>query len=291
MWNMRRIMERFMAVLCCPWFFAPNTSAQDTAQVKGPTEYTYRTVDGKALKAYVFQPDKPITRRAAIVLFHGGGWHIGEPQWTFGRARHFAGRGLVAVAIQYRLSDQKSITPLEAMTDARASIRWMRSNATLLGVNPNRIVAFGWSAGGHLAVSTAIFGNSTLPELSHAPNALILVSPAVYLESDRWVQRLLGKRATAASISPVANITKGLPPTLILQGSEDTVTPLKGAQLFRDRMRAAGNNCDLQVYAGVGHLFTPAGIRDDSWPQPDPKVQEQAFQKADEFLISLGFMR
>jgi acetyl esterase/lipase len=199
---------------------------------------------------------------------------------------------MVAVTAQYRLSDHKTITPLEAMEDARAAIQWTRSNAKLLGIDPNRIVAYGWSAGGHLAASTAIFVDTTSAgKVSSVPDALILVSPAVYLEKDSWARQLLGTRADISSISPVSHIRSGLPPTLILQGSDDTVTPLEGARLFSDRMMIKGNKCILEVYPKVGHLFTPVGTRDDDWPQPDPKVQGQAYQKADEFLESLGFLK
>jgi len=261
--------------------------------VIGPVAQVYATIDSVALKAYVFRPNqapraKPLP---AMVVFHGGGWYSGEPAWAFGRAEYFAERGMVTLAAQYRLSNQSTITPLEAMADARAVIRWMRANAAALGINPNLIAAYGSSAGAHLAVSAAIFDDSTAHEkINAAPNALILVSPAVDLENDKWPQKLLGSRANVSTISPAAHVRKGIPPTLILQGDVDTVTPLKGAQLFCDRMRAAGNKCDLQVYHGVGHLFTPAGTRDDGWPQPDAKVQSEALQKAEEFLTSLGFI-
>jgi acetyl esterase/lipase len=242
----------------------------------------------------VFRPKEPPPEKPlpAIVLFHGGGWTIGEAEWAFDRAQRFAELGMVAVAAQYRLSNQSTITPLEAMADARAVIRWMRSKAAELGIDPKRIAAYGWSAGGHLAVSAAIFDGSTSHRtISAAPNALILISPAVHLENDGWVQRLLGSHASVSAISPAAHVRRGLPPTLVLQGSEDTVTPLAGAWLFCERMRAAGNRCDLQVYRGVGHLFTPAGIRDDGWPQPDPAVQAEASRKAEEFLVTLGFIK
>jgi len=278
----------FFSVICIG---TPQGKERTTATE--PETHVYTTIGGVGLEAYVFRPEPaPPEPRAAIVLFHGGGWYMGEPSWAFSRARHFAELGMVAVAAQYRLSDQKDVTPLEAMADARAVIRWMRSNASTLGIDPSRIAAWGSSAGGHLAVSAAIFDDKVSgADVSAAPNALVLISPAVDLENDPWPQKLLGSRANVATISPVAHIRKGMPPTLILQGDVDTVTRLAGARLFCDRMRAAGNRCELHVYEGYGHVFTPAGIRDDGMPQPDPKISADASRKADEFLLSLAFIK
>ncbi len=259
-----------------------------------PVEQVYAVRGGAALKAYVFsgRTASPRRPRPAIVLFHGGGWTMGEPQWAFPRARHYAGRGMVAVAAQYRLSDQKGVTPLEAMADARAVIRWMRRHADTLGIDPARIAAYGWSAGAHLAASAAIFDEADSgAKIRAVPDALVLVSPAVSLASDGWVQRLLGQRGSARDISPDEHVRKGLPPTLILQGDADTVTPLIGAKRFCDRLRAAGATCELRVYEGFGHLFTPAGIRDDLWPRPDSATAADAAARADRFLESLGFLK
>ncbi|HET9232818.1 MAG TPA: alpha/beta hydrolase [Candidatus Eisenbacteria bacterium] len=255
-------------------------------------EYVYSQNDTQ-LKAYVFFPDNAgRERRSAIVLFHGGGWAMGEPAWAFPRAKHFAERGMVAVAAQYRLSDQKEITPYEAMADARAVIRWMRAHADSLGIDPKRIAAFGWSAGGHLAASAAVFDTSASADsVSARPDALVLVSPAVSLVADKWVQRLLSSRGNARDISPDEHVRKGLPPTLILQGDVDTVTPMAGATRFCERMRAAGNVCELHVYQGFGHLFTPAGTPDDGMPQPDRAISADALARADRFLEAQGFLK
>jgi len=268
--------------------------AQENNGVTAPVEHTYAAPGGVELKAYVFCEGKASTRqqRPAIVLFHGGGWTMGEPQWAFPRARHFAEHGMVAVAAEYRLSDQKEITPLEAMADARAVIRWMRKHADSLGIDSRHIAAYGWSAGAHLAASAAIFDEGDSGEnISAAPNALVLVSPAVSLASDGWVRRLLRQRGVAQDISPDEHVRRGLPPTLILEGSDDTVTPLSGVQRFCNRLRAAGNHCELHVYKGFGHLFTPRGIPDDGMPNPDPAISADASTRADRFLKSLGFLR
>jgi acetyl esterase/lipase len=256
-------------------------------------EHVYAQPSGTQLKAYVFSPDKrSAERRPAIVLFHGGGWTMGEPSWAFSRARHFAERGMVAVAVQYRLSDQREVTPHEAMADARAVIRWVRLHADSLDIDPKRVVGYGWSAGGHLAASAAIFGlDASGDSVSSRPDALVLVCPAVSLVSDGWVQRLLRGRGTARDISPDEHVRKGVPPTLILQGNVDTVTPMAGAKRFCERMRAAGNVCELHVYEGFGHLFTPAGTPDHGMPQPDQATSEDASKRADRFLEALGFLK
>lgn len=168
----------------------------------------------------------------AHVYATAGGWVMGEAAWAFPHARHFAERGMIVFAVQYRLSDQDSITPLEAMADARA----------------------------------AIFDDSlSARAVSPVPNAIVMVSPAVSLRSDGWVGR-------------------------ILQGDIDTVTPLAGARRFCERLRALGNRCELHVYEGFGHIFTPAGVRDDGMSQPDPATSKDATRRADLFLEALGYM-
>ena len=275
------------------WLVAVVAVTPGEAAPRAPVEHVYAQTGTIQLKAYVFSPDQAGGgRRSAIVLFHGGGWAMGEPAWAFSRAKHFSERGMVAIAAQYRLSDQKETTPHEAMADARAVIRWVRVHADSLGVDPKRVAAYGWSAGGHLAASAAIFDpDSSKDSVNARPDALVLVSPAVSLVADRWVQRLLIGRGSARDISPDEHVHKGLPPTLILQGNVDTVTPLSGAKRFCERMRAAGNVCELQVYEGFGHLFTPAGTPDDGMPQPDPATSADALARADAFLESLGFLR
>jgi acetyl esterase len=259
----------------------------------GPQIRVYAAKSGLELRAYIFRPAEGPKdgSRSAIIIFHGGGWAGGAPQNTFDRGRHFASLGMVAISAEYRLSDQKTVTPLDAMEDARDIIRWARANAALLGIRPNRIAVYGSSAGAHLAASAAIFNETDSGAgVSSVPDAMILVSPAVEVMNDGWLARLLGGRAEIASISPAEHVRKGLPPTLILQGDLDTVTPLRRVSVFCDRMRAAGNSCDLVVYPDVGHVFTPKGIPDDGNPRPDPKVWADALKKGDEFLKDLGFL-
>ena len=291
-WSVKSAL--LVTVVACSHAVEPGVQAQVPPLVGEPRVFVFASPGGVDLKAFVFSSNRDSAGepRSGIVLFHGGGWAQGEPEWAFARARHFAERGMVAVAAQYRLSDQKSISPIEAMADARAVIRWMRSQAKSLGIAQERIAAYGWSAGAHLAASAATFDDAAPGNDGKArPNALVLVSPAVSLGSDSWFQRLLGQRGSARDLSPDQHVREGLPPTLILQGSTDTVTPLAEVKRYCELLRAAKNRCEMHVYEGFGHLFTPAGIPDDGQPKPDPATAADALARADRFLTSLGFQR
>ncbi|MGB6034127.1 MAG: alpha/beta hydrolase [Bacteroidota bacterium] len=288
---MNRKTFRLLAPVLILFSFLTGARAQESLPVPGPEEYIYAERDSVELRAYLFSPvPAPPEPRAAVVVFHGGGWSIGKPAWAFSQARHFAELGMIGVAAEYRLSDQRSVTPLDAMADARAVIRWMRANADSLRIDVDRIGANGWSAGAHLAACAAIFTETDSDfQFSCAPTALVLQSPAVSLDRDGWFRRLLLGRVDPLSVSPDEHVRSGLPPTLVLQGDVDTVNPLEGVERFCRRMVEAGNRCELKVYEGYGHLFTPAGIPDDGWPQPDPEVRADALKRTDAFLQSLGF--
>lgn len=288
---MKRLFPTVLCLLMICSAAIPEASSLAKTPVDGPQEIVYAQRDSMALHLYIFKPEKlPAAPIPAIAIFHGGGWHIGKAQWAFGLARKFAGMGMLAVSVQYRLSDEKSITPLEAMADARTALRWMRSHADSLKINPKKIAAYGWSAGAHLIASAAIFNDADSgATVDCSPDAMILSSPALSLLSERWFRHLLLGRADFRDLSPDEHIRSGLPPTIILQGETDTVTPLAGSERFWRRMRAAGNRCEMEIYKGVGHLFTPMGIPDTGSPQSDTKVEAAAAARVQAFLRSLNY--
>jgi len=241
----------------------------------------YRTVDGRELSAHIFDPPRSwwAPDRAAIVIFHGGAWKAGGPELAHPYCRYFAERGMVAIAAEYRLADGGKVTPLDAMDDARQLLRWVRANAGPLAVDPRRVAAGGWSAGGHLATMAAISSDESPDAPDSSPDALVLWFPSVAPHLDPTFLELLQQRADPTAAAPVRQVRPGLPPTVIFQGNRDRTTPLASARSFCQQMTANGDRCVLHVYKGRGHVFTH---------QDDDFIDTVV--KADEFLTSLGFL-
>ena len=144
--------------------------------------FIYRDLKPEPLRLFVVKPAdwRPNDHHPAFLYFFGGGWTRGDPNKSIGWARMAAKWGMIGIAPDYRTAGRFGTTPVEAVADARAAMRWIEDHATELGVDINKIVVGGVSAGGHLALWTAIekapFGS--LPEESPAtkPAALVLIS-------------------------------------------------------------------------------------------------------------------
>lgn len=257
-----------------------------------PDGYTYERVGGKEMKAYVFElprsdHGKP---RAAMLVFHGGAWSRGSAEWTFGQARYFTSLGMVGISVDYRLANGDTVTPFDAADDARAAVRWARSQARLLNIDPKRIGAYGESAGGLLAAATAITEESpTKDELSAVPNALVLVSPALNVEKSARFLALAGKRQDFASIELGEHVRRGLPPTIILTGALDATIPAASLVEFCEKMKQAKNRCELEIYPRVGHMLEPPEAA-GATKEEAAKTRYDAYLKADQFLASLGYI-
>ena len=253
-----------------------------------PVVRVYREVGGQPLHAYVFLP--PGRREGvdanAILLFHGGGWSAGAPDWTFATARRFADSGLVAFAVQYRLSTG-DVTPVDALADACAAFAWVRSKAAEFGLT-NRVAGYGVSAGGHLVAATVTVGCAGD---GPGPEALLLWSPAIDPVGDGWFTRLLKNRAAAADLSPARHVGPSTPPTSIVHGDRDTLTPLSGVRRYCAALEALGRRCDVHVYPGLGHLLTRNLHDQEKDFDPDPVARADGIARQHRFLSSLGFAR
>ncbi|MBN8887799.1 MAG: alpha/beta hydrolase [Rudaea sp.] len=252
-----------------------------------PTKHAYREVGGKPLNAFVFQPaGNATTPRSAILLFHGGGWAAGSAEWTFGSAQRFADLGLVAIAVDYRLSNETT-TPADSLEDTCAALAWARAHADELRIDTQRIAGYGVSAGGQLLGAAA---TGRCADAGLRPSALLMVSPALDVAADGWFEKLLRGRGKAKDYSPLEHVDASTPPALVIQGAADTLTPLRGAQKFCTAMRAAGKVCELAVYENVGHLLTRNLKNQENDFDPDPKASADGVERQKRFLREHGFL-
>ena len=257
----------------------------------------YKTIGDIKLNLYVFRPaeHKASDRRPAIVFFFGGGWTSGSPQQFQRQCEYFASRGLVALAADYRVASRHQVKAVSCVADAKSAVRWVRAHAGQLGIDPDKIVASGGSAGGHLAACTGtIAGFDEANEdtsVSSRPNAMLLFNPAVVLapvdgklprrDPDKFRDRM---GIEPKSISPYHHVKSGAPPTLILHGKADAVVPYQTVEWFAAAMTKAGNRCELVGYEGAGHGFFNFG-------QGENKAFATTLERADRFLVSLGYLR
>ncbi len=291
------MMNQSLKLLCVISVLAASGCAGSKGAGQAPagsTAEVYKTVGRTKLNLYIFSDAKPEVGKArpAIVFFFGGGWSTGSPRQFEPQARYFASRGMVAISADYRIRTRDNSKVTDSVSDARSAIRWVRANAKRLGIDPNRIAAGGGSAGGHLAASTAFiseFDDSTEDKkVSAVPNALVLFNPALVLAplpgvdlgsaGSRLNANLLGAEPT--KVSPAHHVKAGGPPTLILHGESDSTVPFKTAKAFDEKMKGAGNQCQLIGYPGQEHGF----FNGEPW-------RTRTLERADAFLTSLGWLK
>ncbi|MEZ6141327.1 MAG: alpha/beta hydrolase [Zavarzinella sp.] len=261
----------------------------------GSKEITYKTVGETTLKLYMYTPKdhSPNQPRMAVVFFFGGGWSSGTPKQFEQQCLTLAKHGYVAITVDYRVASRHQVKPTECVADAKSAIRYVRSHAKVLGILPNKIVAAGGSAGGHLAASTALLPGLDDPKddknVSSVPNAVVMFNPAVIIAPVvDFNEKTFGGNRDAKSlgcepkaISPFHHVGKNLPPMIIFHGKGDTTVPYRTVELFQEEMKKfPGNRCELVGYEGQPHGFFNYGRNEN-------KYYEDTTQKMLKFLETL----
>jgi acetyl esterase/lipase/nicotinamidase-related amidase len=281
--NYRLPIFRVLALLAMTFSLHLDNAAIGADDGGGAPQYVYKTVGERQLKADIFYPDDWTTsdRRAAIVFYSGGAWRTGGTEQFLPQAQYFANRGAVTVRAEYRDSTKDKVNPDTCLKDAICAMRWVRKNADRLGVDPDRIVSSGGSAGGYLAAAVATIDDFHSADddlsVSPKPNAMILFNPVLdFVTLDRAPEfGIVGE--LAQRISPLQHVTKEVPPTLILIGSKDRF--LEKNKQFVTRAKQLGVRAELDLAEGQPHAY----FNHSPW-------LEKTVASADRFLISLGYL-
>jgi acetyl esterase/lipase len=222
------------------------------------TTFTYARVDSLELKLDLYFPHDSMPRpNPLIVWIHGGGWRGGS-RTDSALALLWRDSGFAVASVDYRLS-QQARWPAQ-IHDVKAAVRWLRGNADSLGLDTGRVVAWGESAGAHLASFLGVTGPAdTLegPVDSAAPGSHVHAVIDYYGATDfleyiprRWtpwssVGELLGCgvakcKERARGASPIAYVDSGDVPFLIVHGTADSLVPISQSLRFDSALRAAG---------------------------------------------------
>ncbi|WP_406697003.1 alpha/beta hydrolase [Singulisphaera sp. Ch08] len=266
----------------------PCLAGAGPAETPAGEPFVYKTAEGRKLRLWVVKPEgwKASDHRPGAVFFHGGGWTGGRPGQFDTQARYLATRGMVCALVEYRLlskenSEKEATPPVACCQDAKSAMRWVRSHAGELGIDPARIAAGGGSAGGHLAAFTGMVEGQDDPaddaSVSARPDALILFNPVIDNGPGGWgIGRV---RDRYKEFSPAHNVSKDDPPTIVFLGSKDRLIPVKTLEDFQTNMRKEGVRCEAFVYADQSHGF----FNKDPWTT-------KTLIEADRFLESLGWL-
>ena len=256
-----------------------------SAKMEPQQKVTYKKVGDRELQLHIFLPEnlKPTDRRPCFITIHGGGWTGGTPRRQYPFAEHYAKLGLVAISIEYRLVKTGSdSTVFDCVKDGRSAVRYVRAHASEIGIDPQKIIVNGGSAGGHVAAGTALFegideaGEDT--SVSSVPNAMVLFFPVIDTSKEGYGNAKIGERWK--EISPLHRVRQGLPPTIIFHGTGDVTTPFKGAKAFQDAMLKAGNRCELDIAEGAVHGYL----------MRKHELVKETLEKTDAFLSPMGLL-
>ncbi|MFM1770606.1 MAG: Carboxylesterase NlhH [Verrucomicrobiota bacterium] len=272
---------------------APARPAATAAAAKGDTDRfddapagqrrTYKESAGqpRALELYFPPGHQPASAKVpGLLLFHGGGWNGGSLAQFRAACAYFAQRGLVTATAEYQMLDAAGRRALPTgtsrkrvcVTDAKSALRWFKSHAAELGVDPARVITGGGSAGGHLAVLA-----TTNPGLNDPADPKgIDTSVAAYLLFNPAF-------APEDKADPEIDVLRHLPrwqaPALVFFGTQDTWKP--GWDTAREKLLAQGyTGLDLQLAEGRPHGF----FNRDPW-------RTVTLIEADRFLVRHGFLQ
>ncbi|WP_217167821.1 alpha/beta hydrolase [Streptomyces sp. AC512_CC834] len=236
----------------------------------------------------------PRTREAEylpLVLFvHGGAWRRGRRDdmgprtrgWVPGPFARIAAAGFAVACVDYRLSGEATFpAPLD---DLRAALRWLTLRSAELGIDTERTVVWGESAGGHLASLLAL--THTDPPLSgaviwYAPSDMTTARGSFTPEDAATPEALMLGEAPAAvsepahAAGPLAHVASTAPPFLLAHGVEDTMVASSHSRSLAAALEKAGASVDLWEVPDADHAWH--GL-------PDARVHEV-------FTRSLAFAR
>ena len=256
-------------------------------------DITYLTASNWEAKLDVYTP-RGAGPHPTVLHIHGGGWTGGSRESVILRAMPFLEMGVAVVNISYRLA--RVAEAPAAVEDCLCALRWVIRNAKQYNFDVTRIVVTGYSAGGHLALTTGMIPASAgldrqCPGSEELKVAAIvnwygITDVADLLDGANrrtYAVQWLGSRPDrvdiARRLSPMAYVRRDLPPTLTIHGDADPTVPYAHATALHAALQKAGATSELVTIPKGGH---------GNFPLPD---QLRAVDAMRAFLARHGITR
>lgn len=227
------------------------------------SKIVYVKRDEQELHLDAFVP-KADGKHPAVLVIHGGAWRSGNRWQLRFYADLLAKQGFACFAIDYRLAP-KHKWPAQ-IEDCRAAVRWVRKNAAKYRVDPARIGAIGYSAGGHLASLLATTGEAGNGE--DEIDTRIQVAAAggaptdfrVFPDNGKWAEFLMGGDLKEVpekfkSASSAAFVDQNDPPVFFYNGTADKLVSLRWTESCFNALKDAGVRTEMYRIEGAGHLL------------------------------------
>lgn len=241
-------------------------SATATQAQRAPREFreiTYSTTNGVASVLDVYQqPDS--APAPVLVYFHGGSWTDGARPKAASSFREFLAMGFSVISVDYRMAGVARAPA--AVQDARCAIAWVAANADKYHFDTKRIVAYGTSAGGQLALMTALLPSPSdldMPACAKVPRVAAVLDyygPAdvggFALKSAKtraWLGDSLPADEMARRMSPMSYLRAGLPPVFIVHGDADPTVPYTQSVALESSLRTLGVPVEMYTVPGGEH--------------------------------------
>lgn len=279
-----QLLAHNIAIILVFVISSTSTFAQsDQNEIK---QLVYKKVDGASLTLDIYYPSsmEEGKKYPVMIFFFGGGWSGGSTTQFEPHAKYFSERGLICILADYRVKSRQKTSPFESLKDAKSAIRYIRGNAEKLRIDRNQIIASGGSAGGHLAAATAIISKYDEPNedlsISSKPQALVLFNPVIDNGPGGYGFERVGE--AYKDFSPLHNIQKGAPPTILFLGTEDPLIPVETMQYYKTVMEKVGSRCEVHLYEGQKHGF---------FNLKNIEYYNKTVIEADKFLTSLGYLK
>ena len=266
--------------------------AENKTQVNQWGQEVYIKVNSPTLTIY--QPKESQSNQTAVLVLPGGGYTIlAANHEGHDVAKAFNSIGVTAFVLKYRLPNDTCMFNKEwvPFIDAQAAMKYIRDNAGIYGINPDKIGVIGFSAGGHLASTLATQYQLNLNDqgsrTNARPNFAILAYPVISMEDSIGHAgsriKLIGKDVIAAirdQFSSHLQVSRFTPPTFLFHAKDDKTVPVANSILMKSALDAQKVPAELLLMEKGGHGF---GLTNKQEPTDWFKAL-QVWMKAQAFL-------